>query len=70
MTCQELAKCIEKMQPEALPREVARLCLLLCNCVEDLDELKDGERLSAGMAGYEGPAPGGYRPVRRHDGRS
>jgi hypothetical protein len=46
MTCQELAKCIEKLQPEALPREVARLCLLLCNCVDDLDELKDAERLA------------------------
>ena len=45
MTCHELAKCIEKLQPEALPHEVARLCLLLSNCVDDLDKLKDEERL-------------------------
>lgn len=46
MTCQELAKCIEKLQPEALPREVARLCLLLSNYVDDLDELQDEKRLA------------------------
>ena len=46
MTCRELAECIERLQPEALPREVARLCLLLSNYVEDLDELKDEERLA------------------------
>jgi hypothetical protein len=45
MTCQELAKRIEKLQPEALPRVVARLCLLLSNSVDDIDELKDEERL-------------------------
>ncbi|MGD0516801.1 MAG: hypothetical protein ABSA26_04630, partial [Thermoguttaceae bacterium] len=45
MTCQELAKRIEKLQPEALPREVARLCLLLSNYVDDLDELRDEGRL-------------------------
>jgi hypothetical protein len=46
MTCQELAKSIELLQPDAMPREVARLCLLLCNYVDDLDELKDEDRLS------------------------
>jgi hypothetical protein len=46
MTCQELAKCIEKLQPKALPREVARLCLLLSNYIDDLDELEDENRLS------------------------
>ncbi|MGD0654209.1 MAG: hypothetical protein ABSA16_07700 [Thermoguttaceae bacterium] len=46
MTCQELAKRIEKLQPEALPREVARLCLLLSNYVDNLDELKDEEHLA------------------------
>jgi hypothetical protein len=45
MTCHELAKSIEKLQPEALPGEVARLCLLLCNYVDDLEKLKDEERL-------------------------
>jgi len=46
MTCHELAECIERLQPEALPREVARLCLLLSNYVVDLDKLKDEHRLS------------------------
>jgi hypothetical protein len=46
MTCHELAKSIEKLQPEALPHEVARLCLLLCNYVDDLDELKNEDRLA------------------------
>lgn len=46
MNCQELAGCIEQMQPDALPRDVARLCLLLTNFVEDLDGLYDEESLS------------------------
>lgn len=45
MTCSELAECIEKLQPKALPREVARLCLLISNYVSDLDELKDEDHL-------------------------
>ncbi|HUT13489.1 MAG TPA: hypothetical protein VMY42_23580 [Thermoguttaceae bacterium] len=47
MTCHELADRIEKLQPEAMPRDVARLCLLLTNYVDDIDELTDEERLSA-----------------------
>ena len=46
MTCHDLAARIEQLQPGALPREVARLCLLLTNYVEDLEELAQGERLS------------------------
>jgi len=46
MTCHELAECIERMQPQASPREVARLCLLLSNSVEDLETLRDDEVLS------------------------
>ena len=46
MNCHELAECIEKLQPEASPREVARLCLLLTNHVDDLDALKNEELLS------------------------
>jgi hypothetical protein len=46
MTCHELAKSIEQLQPEAMPHEVARLCLLLSNYVDDLDKLKDEECLS------------------------
>ena len=33
MNCQKLAACIETLQPQALPRDVARLCLLLNNFV-------------------------------------
>lgn len=46
MTCQELAAQIEKLQPQALPRDVARLCLLLTNFVGDLDDLHDERRLA------------------------
>ena len=46
MTCHDLAARIEQLQPEALPRDVARLCLLLTNYVEDIDDLEDEERLS------------------------
>jgi hypothetical protein len=46
MTCHELAKSIEQLQPEAMPHEVARLCLLLSNYVDNIDELKDERRLA------------------------
>lgn len=46
LTCHELAARIEQLQPGALPRDVARLCLLLTNSVESLDELTDQGRLS------------------------
>lgn len=46
MTCHELAARIEQMQPNAPPADVARLCLLLTNCVGDLRELEDQQRLS------------------------
>lgn len=46
MTCQELAARIEQLQPEASPREVARLCLLLANHVDNLEELETSERLT------------------------
>jgi hypothetical protein len=45
MTIRELADRIEQLQPEALPRDVARLCLLLANHVENLDDLSDEGRL-------------------------
>ena len=41
MTCRELAQKIEELQPEATPQEVARLCLLLSNAVDDLDSLQE-----------------------------
>jgi DNA-binding transcriptional regulator GbsR (MarR family) len=45
-SCHELARRIEELQPEALPRDVARLCLLLTNYQEDLEELEDDARLT------------------------
>ncbi len=46
MTCQELADRIEKLEPGARPRDIARFCLLLANSVDDLDQLDDDEALS------------------------
>ncbi len=40
MTCQDLAARIEQCQPEADPREVARLCLLMTGTVDPLDQLE------------------------------
>lgn len=44
MKCQELAGLIEKIQPEATPQDVARLCLLLSNN-KDLEDLHDEKKL-------------------------
>lgn len=41
--CHELAQRIESIYPEAAPGEVARLCLLIANLVDDLDALADEE---------------------------
>lgn len=41
MTCTDLARQIEKLQPDASPQDVARLCLLLTNTVDDLERLRD-----------------------------
>ena len=46
MTCQDLASRIERLQPQAMPREVARLCLLLTNYVGDMEALNDENSLS------------------------
>lgn len=46
MTCQELASRIQEIQPDAAPLDVARLCLLLTNAVEGVDELEDSSRLT------------------------
>jgi hypothetical protein len=45
MNCQELAARIERLEPNALPRDVARLCLLLTNLVDDTSELDNEGRL-------------------------
>jgi len=46
MTCHDLAAQIEKLQPDAVPRDVARLCLLLTNYVSNIEELVDEGRLA------------------------
>jgi hypothetical protein len=45
MKCAELAEQIEKLQPGAAPQDVARLCLLLTNTVDDLEALRDARSL-------------------------
>ncbi|MGC4005175.1 MAG: hypothetical protein QM811_19480 [Pirellulales bacterium] len=47
MRCRELAEVIERLEPNAAPRDVARLCLLLSNRCESLDELRDESALTA-----------------------
>lgn len=47
MNCAKLAEQIEKLQPDAEPSDVARLCLLLSNGVEDINQLSDEKRLTA-----------------------
>ena len=46
MNCHELAAKIEHIQPKAETRDVARLCLLLTNAVENLDELATQDELT------------------------
>ena len=45
-TCHDLAAHIERLQPEAMPRDVARLCLLLVNFVDDIARFEDDAALS------------------------
>jgi hypothetical protein len=45
MKCAELAEQIEQLQPGAAPQDVARLCLLLTNTVDDLESLRDARAL-------------------------
>ncbi|MCH7726609.1 MAG: hypothetical protein IH991_09045 [Planctomycetes bacterium] len=46
MNCQELANRIEDLQPGATTRDVARICLLLTNAVDDLANLDDEDVLT------------------------
>jgi hypothetical protein len=46
MNCQTLAAEIEKIQPRAEARDVARLCLLLTNYVDNFDSLARPEVLA------------------------
>lgn len=41
MNCAQLASRIEQLQPEAEARDVARLCLLLSNAIDSVDQLED-----------------------------
>ena len=47
MNCTELASRIEQLQPGAEARDAARLCLLLSNAVESVDDLSDTEMLTS-----------------------
>ena len=46
INCQNLAAQIQKIEPKTEVRDVARLCLLLCNAVDSLEELDDERRLT------------------------
>jgi hypothetical protein len=41
MNCQQLVSRIEQLRPSAGTRDIARLCLLLSNSVDNADELDD-----------------------------
>src|SRR5690606_19408746 len=45
MNCEELAARVARLQPNSSPRDIARLCLLLSNAVDDVDKLEDEESL-------------------------
>ena len=47
MTCDELARRIQQLEPRATPQDVARVSLLLANNTPQLDELRDQESLTA-----------------------
>ncbi|MHB8897795.1 MAG: hypothetical protein ACYC6Y_03505 [Thermoguttaceae bacterium] len=46
LNCQDLAARIESAQPDARPADVARLCLLLINHVNDIGSLEEDEALA------------------------
>jgi hypothetical protein len=47
MTCQQLAHRIQRLQPDAGARDVARLCLLLTNISDDVSKLDDDDMLTS-----------------------
>lgn len=47
MNCQDLASRIQRLQPDADARDVARLCLLLANSTDDVGKLDDDQFLTA-----------------------
>jgi hypothetical protein len=46
MNCQDLASRIQRLQPDAAARDVARLCLLLANATDDVNKLDDDRLLT------------------------
>jgi hypothetical protein len=46
MNCQDLATRIQRLQPDAAARDVARLCLLLANSTDDVEKLNDDRQLT------------------------
>jgi hypothetical protein len=46
MNCHELAERIERLEPQASPKDVARVCLLLANNTSNLDNLTDTSELN------------------------
>ena len=46
MRCRELAERIQSREPDADTADVARVCLLMANLVEDIESLDDDEELS------------------------
>lgn len=45
MNCQKLAGLIQELQPDATAQDVARLCLLISNNADRLDDLHDEKKL-------------------------
>lgn len=41
MNCQELAERIQQLEPQASAKDIARVCLLLANNNDNLDNLRD-----------------------------
>lgn len=46
MNCQDLASRIERLQPQAGLRDVARLCLVLANTTANVEQLSDDAALA------------------------
>lgn len=47
MNYEELAAKVQMLRPGANAGDVARLCLLMCNAVEDLSDLEDESKLAS-----------------------
>jgi hypothetical protein len=47
MNCQDLASRIQRLQPDAAARDVARLCLLLANATDDVNKFDDDRLLTS-----------------------